>query len=132
MANENFAVTISNLLDEYNQEVRDATIQAAKEAAEVTARTLQSTSPKKAKGKGRGKYARGWTVKRQSMGHLVSYVVYNKTSPGLTHTLEHGHVSRNQYGSYGRVRAIPHIGRAADAGIMRFELGVRARLNRGR
>ena len=38
---------------------------------------------------------------------------------------------RDQYGTWGRVRAIKHIAPAADAGIQRFELSFRARMNRG-
>lgn len=124
----NLVAEITLALEEYVQEVQDAVDAAAKEAAEVTARELQRTSPKRKKGKNKGKYAKGWKVKKRYDAHLVAYVVYNGTRPGRTHTLEHGHVSRNQYGTYGRVRAIPHIGPAADAGIQRFELGVKARL----
>lgn len=124
----NLVAEINMALEEYVQEVRDAVNEAAKEAAELTARQLKANSPKRAKGKGKGKYARGWKVKKKYDAHLVSYVVYNGSSPGLTHVLEHGHLIRNQYGSYGRVRAIPHIGPAADAGIQRFELAVKARL----
>ena len=130
MSGKTVSVQITNELDTYCDKVREAVKEAAKEAAETTARELKASSPKKTKGKGRGKYARGWTVKKQGEGRLVSYVVYNKTMPGLTHTLENGHVARNQYGTYGRVRAIPHIGQAAEAGIMRYELGIRARLNK--
>lgn len=124
----NLVVEVSNILKEYKLEVDRAVKAAAKEAAEVTARTLKTTSPADAKSRRRGKYARGWTYKRVDVGILTSYVVYNKTNPGLTHVLENGHVSRNQYGSYGRVRAIKHIGPAAEAGIQRFDLAVRARL----
>lgn len=123
----NFVVEIKDALEEYVEEVDRATREAAKEAAEVTARELNQTSPKK-KGKGGGKYARGWTVKKLEQGILTSYIVYNKTSAGLTHLLEHGHVVRNQSGSWGRVRGQKHIAPAADAGIQRFELGIRARL----
>lgn len=126
----NLVAEVNAALTEYVQEVQTAIDEAAKEAAEVTARELKASSPKREKGKGKGKYARGWKVKKRQDAHLVSYVVYNGTSPGLTHTLEHGHASRNQYGSYGRVRAIPHIGPAAEAGIQRFELAVKARLRK--
>ena len=128
MATSNLVAEVTAALTEYQQTVQDALDAAAKEAAEVTARELKDRSPKRKRGKGSGKYARGWKVKKTAQAHLVAYTVYNGASPGLTHVLEHGHVSRNQYGSYGRVRAIPHIGRAADAGIQRFELSVRARL----
>lgn len=128
---DNIAIEIGNLLEEHDLKVMRAVEAAAKEAAEVTARELQRSSPRRAKGKGKGRYAKGWRVKRMEVGSLVSYVVYNGSNPGLTHVLEHGHVSRNQYGTWGRVRAIPHIGKAAEAGIQRFELGIRTRLRRG-
>lgn len=122
----NLVVEVTKYLDEYKTEVVKATNEAAKEAAEVTARTLKSTSPKKAR-RG-GKYARGWRVTRKNYGMLTSCIVHNGTCPGLTQLLENGHVARNQYGTWGRVRAIKHIAPAADAGIQRFELAIRARL----
>lgn len=121
---------MEKILEGYDQQVVDISREAAKEAAEVTARTLQNTSPKKVRGRGRGRYARGWTYKVLEDGILTSYVVYNKNNAGLTQNLEFGHVVRNQFGTWGRARAIPHIAPAADAGIQRFELGVRARLRR--
>lgn len=129
-AQTNLVAEVNAMLEEYVHEVQLAIDDAAKEAAEVTARELKANSPKREKGKGKGRYAKGWKVKKRNEAHLVAYVVYNGSSPGLTHPLEHGHVAKNQYGSYGRVRAIPHIGPAADAGIQRFELAVKARLNR--
>lgn len=126
----NLVAEVNAMLNEYVQEVQDAIDDAAKEAAEVTARELRANSPKREKDRGKGRYAKGWKVKKRNEAHLVAYVVYNGSSPGLTHPLEHGHVARNQYGSYGRVRAIPHIGPAADAGIQRFELAVKARLRK--
>lgn len=129
-AQTNLVAEVNAMLEEYVHEVQLAIDDAAKEAAEVTARELKANSPKREKGRGKGRYAKGWKVKKRNEAHLVAYVVYNGSSPGLTHPLEHGHVAKNQYGSYGRVRAIPHIGPAADAGIQRFELAVKARLNK--
>lgn len=126
----NFVVELSEMMDDYRLEVMRAVEQAAKEGAEVTQKQLKQTSPRKKK-KG-GKYARGWRIKKHMLGNVnVTYVVYNGTYPGLTHILENGHVSANQYGGgYGRVRGQKHIAPAADAGIMRFNLGVRARLRK--
>lgn len=126
----NLVAEVTAALTEYCAEVQREVDEAAKEAAELTKDQLHKNSPKKKRGKGRGRYARGWKIKKRETAGLVSYVVYNGSSPGLTHTLEHGHVARNQYGTFGRVRAIPHIGPAAEAGIQRFELSVRARLRR--
>lgn len=129
MSTMNLVAEVTAALEDYSRDVQKALDEAAKEAAELTQAQLKQNSPKK-KRKG-GKYARGWRVKKQEgPAGLVSYVVYNGARPGLTHVLENGHVARNQYGTYGRVRAIPHIGPAADAGIQRFELSCRARLRR--
>lgn len=127
---ETVTAQMNTILEEYNQQVTDVSREAAKEAAEVTARTLQSTSPVSARGRKRGRYARGWTSKMKESGILTSYVVYNKNNAGLTQNLEYGHVLKNRYGTWGRVRAIPHIASAAEAGIQRFELSVKARLRR--
>lgn len=126
---ESLELQLSRIVQQESLKAHRAAEAAAKEAAELTAKTLTATSPKKAK-RG-GKYARGWKVKKQARGTLVSYVVYNGRYPGLTHLLENGHVTKNQYGTWGRVRAIKHIAPAADAGIQRFELSFRARMNRG-
>ncbi len=58
--NANLVAELDLLMKEYIQEVQDAVDDAAKEAAEVTARTLRENSPKREKDKGRGAYARGW------------------------------------------------------------------------
>lgn len=126
----NLVAEVTAALQEYCTDAQRVLDEAAKEAAELTKEQLQKNSPKKKRGKGRGRYARGWKVKKRETAGLVSYVVYNGSSPGLTHTLEKGHVARNQFGTFGRVRAIPHIGPAAEAGIQRFELSVRARMRR--
>lgn len=128
MAELNLVVEVGKLLDEYNEKVERAAKEAARESAELTKRQLVANSPKKKKGKGRGTYARGWKVTKKPDGILTSYVVHNGRSPGLTQLLEYGHVSRNQYGTWGRVRAIKHIAPAAEAGIQRFDLAIRARL----
>lgn len=123
----NLVAEVSEIFDTYKLDVVKATNEAARESAELVVKQLKANSPKR-KGKGGGKYRRGWRVTKRQYGTLTSYIVHNGSCPGLTQLLENGHVSRNQYGSYGRVRAIKHIGPAADAGIQRFELSIRARL----
>lgn len=123
----NLVAEVSEILDTYKLDVVKATNAAARESAELVVKQLKTNSPKR-KGKGGGKYRRGWRVTKRQYGTLTSYIVHNGSCPGLTQLLENGHVSKNQYGSYGRVRAIKHIGPAADAGIQRFELSIRARL----
>ncbi len=121
----NLVAEVTAALEDYSKKVQEAVDAAAKEAAELTQRQLKANSPV---GKSKRKYRTGWRIKKKELGNLVSFVVYNGTKPGLTHTLENGHLARNQYGTFGRVRAIKHIGPAAEAGIQRFELSARARV----
>lgn len=118
---------MKKLLDSYSEDVDNAVRDAAKKAAQDTAKTLKATSPR---GAGKRHYASGWKVKRQEQGILVSYVVYNAAKPGLTHLLEKGHVSRNQFGQYGRVNGIRHIAPAEQEGIEIFENEVEDRIGR--
>ena len=117
------SVEITAILNDYNKELNDAVKNAAKEAADYTAKTLVSTSPAD-----KGKYRKGWKVKRVESGLLTGYVVHNTTAPGLTHLLEYGHISMNQYGTWGRVAARPHIAPAESEGIRKFEESVRNRM----
>ena len=119
---------VTAILSEYSLEVQRTVKEEAKEAAEFTKRELIANSPRRKTGKGKGKYARGWKVKKQEIGGIASYVVYQGAQPGLTHTLENGHLARNQYGTFGRVAPIKHIEPAADLGIQKFELGVQQKL----
>lgn len=121
----NLVAEVTAALEDYSEKVQEAVDAAAKEAAELTQRQLKANSPT---GKSKRKYRTGWRIKKKELGNLVSFIVYNGTKPGLTHTLENGHLARNQYGTFGRVRAIKHIGPAAEAGIQRFELSARARV----
>ena len=114
------------ILDEYNIEVEDASKEAAKEASDKAVRTLKDTSPRRAN-RGGG-YAKSWTAKRQDVGILTGYVVYNRRYPGLTHLLEHGHAAVNQYGPHGRTPARPHIKAAEQESIAEFERLVREKI----
>lgn len=111
---------ISKILNEYSEEVDEVVRKDAKKAADKTARKLKSSSPKR-----KGGYAQGWRVKSTATGILTGYTVYNAKKPGLTHLLEHGHLSRNQYGTYGRVGGRAHIKPAEAEGIREFEAMVR-------
>lgn len=117
----------TDILTEYTREVYRVAREAAKEAADASCEQLKKTSPVR-KGKGGGKYRRGWKVKKQTNGILTSYIVYNGAKPGMTHLLENGHLIRNQVGTWGRVAANRHIGPAAETGIQRFEQEVKSRL----
>lgn len=95
-------IQLDQILEEYSDKIEAAIEKTTKEIAAETVKELKSNSPVSPSG---GTYAKGWSKKKSGRG----IVVYNK-SYQLTHLLEHGHVSANQYGTYSkRVPAIPHI-----------------------
>lgn len=98
-----FLAEFSTALDTYTKELDEVAEETLKEVAREAANRLRNDSPKRP---GDGEYAKGWAVKTEGR---FTRIVYNKTKPGLTHLIENGHVSRNQYGTYGRVNGVKHI-----------------------
>lgn len=97
----NLEEELGRILDEYMDDVEETASKVINQVAREAAQKLKDTSPKKT-----GKYASGWKVKK---GKKLDAVVYNATRPGLTHLLEESHPIRNQYGTWGRSTAQPHI-----------------------
>lgn len=103
------AAEIQQIMRDYGTALNLAVDDAAMELGKEAARELRQTSPKGY----RGKYAKGWAVKKQKKGAVI---VYNKNYQ-LTHLLEHGHRTRYKTGLYGRkttTQAIEHIAPVAD------------------
>lgn len=98
----NLEEELGRILDEYMDDVEETASKVINQVAKEAAQKLKDTSP----GDKAGKYASGWTVKK---GKKLNAVVYNATRPGLTHLLEESHPIRNQYGTWGRSTAQPHI-----------------------
>lgn len=125
MVNLSVSEQMKQILEQYGDKAHEAIDEAAEESAKSCVQQLKNTSPKRPK---HGEYARSWAVKEERAGLHTGYIVYNKKHYQLTHLLENGHVIKNKKGTYGRTHPIKHIGPAEDAGIQRFDLGVRARL----
>lgn len=89
-------IDLTEILNEYKGDVHKLVEEAQYDVADKAVETLKATSPHKT-----GKYARGWSRKRD--GRAVT--VYNRTDYQLTHLLENGHLNRD--GS--RTPAQPHI-----------------------
>lgn len=103
MGKGELTVQIRAIFDEQDRRARNAATDAIKAVSKEALKQLRNTSPKSPGG---GEYAKGWSLK--SIGQFET-ILYNKTKPGLTHLLERGHLIKNQYGEYGRSKAIPHI-----------------------
>lgn len=102
---ESIAVQMKEVLDEYSKDVKDATNNAISKTSKEAVQKLRNTSPKDT-----GKYAKGWTVKKErGRDGIETVTVHNKTDYQLTHLLENGHVVRNAKGTYGRTNGIKHI-----------------------
>lgn len=96
---------IDEILTTYTNQVKEVMENTIEEEAKDTAKELKSTSPERS-----GAYARSWKVTKRGN----TYIVHNAKHYRLTHLLENGHVVRNAKGTYGRAKAIKHIGPALD------------------
>ena len=100
---------IKKILDDYEFEVIEDMDKAAFDTAKLGVKELKDKSPRSKRAKG-GAYAKSWGYTKQKMPFgYTSYVIRNKKHYQLTHLLENGHLIKNQHGSYGRTKPIPHI-----------------------
>jgi hypothetical protein len=108
-ASIDLAEELKKILDEYEIEVIDDVDKAALATAKLGVKELKEKSPKSKRAEG-GAYAKSWGYRKERMPFgYTSYVIHNRKHYQLTHLLENGHLVKNQYGSYGRTKAIPHI-----------------------
>lgn len=98
---DNLADAIAEQLSQYNNNVTTKVKKAIKEEADILTNNIKADSPKET-----GRYAKGWTNKKEYETNLnINYKIYNKSKPSLTHLLENGHAKRDG----GRVEGIDHI-----------------------
>lgn len=106
--------TISKILEEYHNEIDKDVGKAIDKVAKAGVKELKANS--RTSFKGTGKYAKGWTSKKEKDRILHTTIIYNKT-PGLPHLLEHGHAKRGG----GRVDGREHIAPVEKEVIEQFE-----------
>lgn len=111
---------MEEILEEYKAEVDEGVDASAKSVAQVCARMLRESSPKRP---GRGDYAKSWGVKKLGPRN---YVTRNAKHWQLTWLLENGHDVVNGKGDTGkRAPAIKHIKPVEEFGIKQFGERVR-------
>jgi len=105
----NFSDALASELAKYNKQVTDSVKEIITEEANQLAENISNDAPKrsgKIKNRVLNRYSKNWTAKKQFENNLnISYTVYNKTDPQLTHLLENGFATRDG----GRVEGQAHI-----------------------
>ena len=110
---------ITEILNEYGDNVTEATKAAVLKVAEIAKQEAKAASPY---GTSKKHYASEWAVKADAVDRLrTDAIVHNRTKYQLTHLLEKGHAKRGG----GRTRAIPHIEPAEQRAIRNFEEAVK-------
>ena len=107
---DNFTRVVDKELKLYSKEITEEVANIVKEEAETMAKNLRLTSPRR-RGSYPKQYYKGWTSKKMSHNsNSISYLVYNKNKPQLTHLLEYGHILSTGE----RSEEYPHINKAQD------------------
>ena len=87
---------INDILAGYGDDIQALIQEEAEKIAKEGVKTLKATSPKNKKASARrGRYARGWRVKKVSRRGEVHCIIHNATDYQLTHLLEKPHRKRN-------------------------------------
>lgn len=100
---KDFAITISQVLDGYGTDVREAVAGAVEKTGKKALKVVRQKSPVKT-----GEYKKGWRVKKSRGGlshDQAEVTIYNAKKGWLTSMLENGY----QKSSGGRVEGIPHV-----------------------
>lgn len=106
MAKTNSILDINDILAGYGDEIQELVQKEAEKIAKEGVKELRANSPKnKRKTASRGRYAKGWKVKKELKRGSVHYIIHNKTDYQLTHLLEKSHMKRNG----GKTKPIVHI-----------------------
>jgi hypothetical protein len=122
---ENLDEAIGSILEEYRDDITEATKQAVKVVANVAKEEVKAGSPVGKYTKHKGRYKKGWAVKEETVSRLqAKAIVHNRTDYQLAHLLEKGHVLKRGGRTLGRVPAQVHIAPAEEHAIKNFEEAV--------
>jgi len=119
---DQLAVEITQAVADYTEAVTAAIEKEVETTAKAVQADIKADSPRRT-----GEYAKGWARKKEKQQGAISYTIYNKNKPTLTHLLEYGHAKRGG----GRVEGKPHIEPAADRHIPAMERRIEQIIERG-
>ena len=111
---DNLASEIAKTLAAYGDNVFDEMLEVVEEVSKDTTEQLKTSGDYKDH---RGKYRKGFSVKKEVKYRVAKYTVKNKEYR-LTHLLEKGHAVN---GGSGRTRAFPHWAEAEEKAIAEYE-----------
>lgn len=111
---------LQDLLKNAGAEMEAIAMQASKKAAHDTGIKVKKQIVSVCRANGWKKYSKGWSMRSTELG----IIIYNKTLPGLTFLLEHGHNVIRNGAKVGQTKAYPHIKPAEEMGIQEFEEAV--------
>jgi hypothetical protein len=110
---DRMADAIMEGLEEYADLATDELKAAVKQSAVTVKKGISANAPVRT-----GRYAKSWSMKTtDESATKLEITVYSPRRYMLAHLLENGHAKRGG----GRVRAIPHIAPAEQAGIQELE-----------
>lgn len=119
---EELGTELSKIVEEYTEEVSKAIEKEVDSTAKKMRSEVKTTAPKKT-----GKYAEGFSVKKDDSLGVTSRIIYNRTKPGLVHLLELGHSMRGG----GRVSARPHLRPTYDKLVPQMEKNIENIIKKG-
>lgn len=111
----NSILDISDILEEYSQDIQESITEAAIKIANEGASELKQKSPKKT-----GKYAKGWKVKITKGKNYINSTIHNNNNWQLTHLLEKPHIIKNSNGTYGTSKPVIHIAPVEEKCVEKF------------
>ena len=110
---DELADVINEGLEEYASLTSEKVKSAVRKSAKTVKEQINSPAPVRT-----GRYAKSWKAKTTAeSSNMLQQTVYSPNRYMLAHLLEKGHAKRGG----GRVRAIPHIAPAEEAGIEMLE-----------
>jgi len=124
---DKLASAISDILEEYGDEITDNVGEIAEAMGKKGVQALRQESKSKLKTH-TGEYARGWKM-QVDKGRLSTTVTLYNDHYSLPHLLENGHVIRNGTGrTYGEVPGREHIAPVNEELVETFEREVVSKL----